>query len=410
MDKFTVWIEDHSTNGTYVNRERLEKGKKKLLCDGDTIDLLLRANKEENVTFIFFSTGNPTSVTNEVGPERDYHICDVLGKGNFATVSLCIHKSSGERFAIKMIDKKKFMIGNSSKRENPLMDEVKILKSLKHPNIIGIEDVLDTPTTLYLVLELVTGGELFEKIIASGSFDEVTARNHFSQILEAILYLHSKDIAHRDLKPENILFKSKTDPTIKITDFGLSRVVDEASFMKTMCGTPNYVAPEVLTSSKSGYNKAVDLWSLGVILYVMLCGYPPFNETKKTPIFTQIKEGDYSFPQKWWGHISEEAKDLIRHLLTVDPKKRYNVAQALESDWIKKVTRKESEPSVSNECFPDEESSGSEDNAEEIPTPHKGTGKTRFTERGKGTPQKNTPKRKRPEKEEKTSLKERKKG
>jgi len=216
-----------------------------------------------------------------------------------------------------------------------LMDEVNILKTLKHPNIIGIHEVFETDTTLYLVLELVTGGELFDKIVGEGSFPEEKTRHYFKQMLDATAYLHGQGIAHRDLKPENILMKDKTSDILKVSDFGLSRCVGEAHFMKTICGTPQYVAPEILTaSSTGGYGVACDIWSLGVILYIMLVGHSPWDEDKPKSIFVQIKEGDFEFDPEEWDPISQSVKDLIKRLLTVDPEKRMTVTEALVDPWV----------------------------------------------------------------------------
>lgn len=158
--------------------------------------------------------------------------------GNFATVVLGIHKENGRQFAIKIIDKKKFAMSNATNRKNALLGEVEILKKMTHPGCIGIEEMFETNTKLYLVLELVTGGELFDRIVEEQYFEEHRARRYLVQMLQAIKYLHDQNIAHRDLKPENILLKSKDDDTIKISDFGLARVMgDEASKMQTMCGT-----------------------------------------------------------------------------------------------------------------------------------------------------------------------------
>jgi len=155
-------------------------------------------------------------------------------------------------------------------------------------------------------------------------------------MLEAIKYLHDQGIAHRDLKPENILLHDPHSDIIKLSDFGLSRVVGQHSFMKTMCGTPQYVAPEILLSGKTdGYGMACDLWSLGVILYIMLVGTPPFNDSRSTPLFDQIEAADFDFPDELWSNISESTKDLIRGLLTPDPTKRMTVDEALNSAWMK---------------------------------------------------------------------------
>jgi serine/threonine-protein kinase Chk2 len=343
---YVVWLEDHSTNGTFINHEIIGKGSKRLLQNGATVDLLFRGKgKDSNISFIFQDCRKEEAEQHEEGgPHQFFHLMQILGTGTFAKVRLAIEKDTGDHYAIKIIDKKKFLMSNATKRKNPLMDEVKILSQLSHPNIIGIKRVFETETTLYLVLELVTGGELLDKILEEKHFPEEKARNYFRQMLEAECYLHAQDIAHRDLKPENILLKDPDSDIIKLSDFGLSRVVDQASFMKTICGTPQYVAPEILTSNRNeGYGLACDLWSSGVILYIMLVGYPPFSDTKPKPVFEQIKTGDYDFPKDYWSGISPSAIYLIKRLLTVDPRKRITAKEALESAWMKGLTHDENE-------------------------------------------------------------------
>jgi len=183
----------------------------------------------------------------------------------------------------------------------------------------------------------VEGGELFDRVVSVTRFEEPIAKLLFYQMLVAVKYLHEQGITHRDLKPENVLLCSeKNETVIKITDFGLSKVVGEQSLMKTLCGTPSYLAPEVLlTAGTGGYSKAVDLWSLGVILFICLGGYPPFSEEiKKHTLNEQIIKGLYTFPKTYWKAVSPKAIDLIKKLLTVDPKKRISVEEALQHPWI----------------------------------------------------------------------------
>jgi len=220
------------------------------------------------------------------------------------------------------------------------MDEVKILSHLSHPNIIGIHNVYETEVYLYIVLELVTGGELFDKIVEEGNFSEEKARNYFIQMLEAVKYLHSQGIAHRDLKPENILLKDRNSDIIKISDFGLSRVTDGNTTMQTFCGTLQYLAPEVLNTEKNqaGYGKECDLWSLGVILYIMISGIPPFNDNSH--ISNQISKAQFEFPHDFWHDKSESVKDLITKLLNPDPTKRLTAEESLAHSWVGVITPK----------------------------------------------------------------------
>lgn len=324
----------NSTNGTYVNGILIRKTNT-LLSNGDTVTFL-RSPDSGEISFVFKVVDNRPK--DEDGPSKYYDIGALLGTGQFASVHLCIHKATGKQWAIKIIDKKKFALSSSSERPDALLGEVEILRQLDHPGCIKINETFETDDTLYLILELVTGGELFDRIVDSKRFEEPRARAYFRQMLEAIQYLHAKGIVHRDLKPENILVASSTEETIKLSDFGLSRIMGSTSNMKTMCGTPQYVAPEVLTDGgdgKKGYGAACDLWSLGVILYILLAGYPPFYEEGRTmQVLEQVAAGYYDFPTRSWGKISIEAKDLIVSLMTVSPSKRPSATDALRHPWM----------------------------------------------------------------------------
>jgi len=258
----------------------------------------------------------------------EYEIKELLGSGNFSKVHLGIEKKTQQKWAIKIIDKK---LVETTRLEN----EIQILKRVAHVNIIALKDVFESSSKLYLVMELVTGGELFNKIVEIGAYTEQTAKEIVRQILEGVKYLHSLSIAHRDLKPTNLLLKSSEDSEIKIADFGLSKILGPDSMMQTACGTPIYVAPEVLKGE--GYDKEVDLWSVGVIMYILLCGFPPFFDDGENmgQLFEQIMAGDFDFPDPYWTDIDESAKDLIEHLLRVEPSKRYTADQALAHEWLK---------------------------------------------------------------------------
>jgi len=218
---------------------------------------------------------------------------------------------------------------------NRLQTEIRILKQVDHPNIIKLKELFETPTMLAIVTELVTGGELFDKIVAQGNYSERDAAILVSKMVSAIEYLHIRGIVHRDLKPENLLLRDPDSITeVKIADFGLSKVVGTkfSSLMLTACGTPSYVAPEVL--SAIGYDKEVDLWSIGVITYILLCGFPPFYNESLNKLFEEILSAEYDYPEEYWSHISNEAKDFVSKLLVVDPSQRLTAAQALQHVWI----------------------------------------------------------------------------
>ena len=334
-----VFLRDLSSNGTYLNGQKIGKGNKVLLRTNDEISLAQRKNK----TFMFqdYSDQDDSSnLSSDEGIFSRYYITKTLGNGNFAEVKLAIEKSSAKQYAVKIIDKKKMFLHPSL--QDSLKHEVSILKSVCHPSITAVHDVFETDAVLYIVLELVTGGELFDKIVNDGHFTETDSKFLFYQMLVAVKYLHDNGISHRDLKPENVLLSSKTIDkcVVKITDFGLAKLVGENSFMKTVCGTPNYLAPEVVTiaggRNEGSYDKAVDCWSLGVILYICLCGLPPFNdESQGHSLHEQITQGLYEFTESDWRHVSACAKNLVTKLLTVDPKKRISVDEALKHPWMK---------------------------------------------------------------------------
>jgi calcium/calmodulin-dependent protein kinase I len=216
---------------------------------------------------------------------------------------------------------------------NRLATEIAILKQVQHPNVIVLKETVDTKNCLFIVTELVTGGELFDKIVELGSYTEDNAATVIRKMVSAIDYLHGKGIVHRDLKPENLLLKDNTDITeIKIADFGLSKIVSSQVMMQTACGTPGYVAPEILQTK--GYEKEVDLWSIGVITYILLCGFPPFYNDNIAELFEQIMKAEYDFPHEYWDSISKEAKDFVSKLLVADPQKRMTSLQALAHPWL----------------------------------------------------------------------------
>uniref|UniRef100_A0A667WSN4 Calcium/calmodulin dependent protein kinase I n=1 Tax=Myripristis murdjan TaxID=586833 RepID=A0A667WSN4_9TELE len=248
--------------------------------------------------------------------------------GAFSEVVLAEEKSTQKLVAIKCIPKKAL-----EGKENSIENEIAVLHKIKHANIVSLEDIFESKSHLYLVMQLVSGGELFDRIIEKGFYTEKDASKLIQQILDAVKYLHDMGIVHRDLKPENLLYYSMDeDSKIMISDFGLSKIEGTGSVMSTACGTPGYVAPEVL--AQKPYSKAVDCWSIGVIAYILLCGYPPFYDENDAKLFEQILKAEYEFDSPYWDDISDSAKDFIIHLMEKDPRLRYTCEQALQHPWI----------------------------------------------------------------------------
>jgi len=261
-----------------------------------------------------------------------YDIGKTLGVGSFAIVKECVNKKTGEKYAVKIIDKK-----HIEGQEDMIKSEVNVIKQLKHPNIICLKEFYESERDIYLVTDLAKGGELFDHIIENGSFTEKDAAHLVKQILEAVNYMHKKNIVHRDLKPENLLFKDKSvQSPLMVTDFGLSKFTEASSLLNTSCGTPGYVAPEII--SRKGHGVAVDLWSIGVITYVLLCGYQPFYGDDQAQLFKAILDADYAFEKEYWSDISEDAKDFIRNLLVINPNNRMTSEQALKHKWLVTAT------------------------------------------------------------------------
>ncbi|XP_053408764.1 serine/threonine-protein kinase DCLK3-like isoform X2 [Mercenaria mercenaria] len=258
-----------------------------------------------------------------------YELGRTLGDGNFAIVRMSKMKATGVEYAMKVIDKPKL-----KGKEHMVENEIEIMKDCNHPNIVKLYEEYETVDKIYLVMELVKGGDLFDAITQSVKFGEVDAAHMVKDLCSALFYLHSRVIVHRDLKPENLLVHRNKDMTIslKLADFGLAMDVKEAIY--TVCGTPTYVAPEIL--SEIGYGLEVDMWAVGVISYILLCGFPPFRspDRNQTELFEFIKAGEYEFLSPYWDNISSSAKDLIEHLLVVDKKRRYTAIDVLSHPWI----------------------------------------------------------------------------
>ncbi|XP_040176355.1 calcium/calmodulin-dependent protein kinase type II subunit gamma isoform X11 [Rana temporaria] len=260
----------------------------------------------------------------------EYQLYEELGKGAFSVVRRCVKKSTSQEYAAKIINTKKLSARDHQKLER----EARICRLLKHPNIVRLHESISEEGFHYLVFDLVTGGELFEDIVAREYYSEADASHCIHQILESVNHIHQHDIVHRDLKPENLLLASKCKgAAVKLADFGLAiEVQGDQQAWFGFAGTPGYLSPEVLR--KDPYGKPVDIWACGVILYILLVGYPPFWDEDQHKLYQQIKAGAYDFPSPEWDTVTPEAKNLINQMLTINPAKRITADQALKHPWV----------------------------------------------------------------------------
>lgn len=381
---FSVWLEDTSNNGTIVNQSTvLHRGERRLLHSGDEICLVsansLRRKVRSQTTlaavlqhfsivFVRQKNNMPrlsvsprkaavnarATTTGRVLPiphasaalakstaggsstttrrlEMDYDVRDLIGEGTAGHVRRAIHRKTGQEKAVKVIQlqPRRARLAHGTPSDLQLVQaEAKILQGLSHPYIVQLEDVYVTQSAVYLVMELLPGGDLFDRIVDKGKYTETESRRVMRRLLAAMHYLHeTQNVVHRDLKPENILLVARNDDVqVKLTDFGLAKAVKDDEGCKTFCGTPQYFAPEVLrrqhtVKGRGRYGKPADMWSLGVILYVLLSG-------------TQPDSPRLEFPAEDWRDVSEAAKDLIKCLLRTEPKARLTVQQASEHPWI----------------------------------------------------------------------------
>eukprot|EP00286_Rhodomonas_abbreviata_P015214 CAMPEP_0181322184 /NCGR_PEP_ID=MMETSP1101-20121128/19093_1 /TAXON_ID=46948 /ORGANISM="Rhodomonas abbreviata, Strain Caron Lab Isolate" /LENGTH=387 /DNA_ID=CAMNT_0023430081 /DNA_START=212 /DNA_END=1375 /DNA_ORIENTATION=+ len=273
-----------------------------------------------------------------------YEMGKTLGSGSFATARIATRKDNGAKVAIKTLLRSHEMFDMEL-----LQHEIDVMRKIDHPRCIRLLEVFEDAKAVHLVEELATGGELFDRILDLGHFSEKDAAKVIRQVIEGIEHMHSVGTVHRDLKPENLLMLSgdKNSPEynhVKIADFGLSALMPaEDTSMSTVCGTPDYLAPEVIVIAAEGphsrkkYDAKVDVWAIGVILYTMICGYPPFWSENIAEMLHLIKHGEYSFPSPAWDRICKDTKDFISWLLCVDPKKRPTAKQVLEHPWVANV-------------------------------------------------------------------------
>ncbi|XP_053726200.1 calcium/calmodulin-dependent protein kinase (CaM kinase) II beta 1 isoform X38 [Synchiropus splendidus] len=260
----------------------------------------------------------------------EYQLYEELGKGAFSVVRRCVKLCTGQEYAAKIINTKKLSARDHQKLER----EARICRLLKHPNIVRLHDSISEEGFHYLLFDLVTGGELFEDIVAREYYSEADASHCIHQILDSVHHIHQHDIVHRDLKPENLLLASKCkNAAVKLADFGLAiEVQGDQQAWFGFAGTPGYLSPEVLR--KEAYGKPVDIWACGVILYILLVGYPPFWDEDQHKLYQQIKAGAYDFPSPEWDTVTPEAKNLINQMLTINPAKRITAQEALKHPWV----------------------------------------------------------------------------
>ena len=259
---------------------------------------------------------------------KDYKLARTLGQGSFAKVKIGTCHADGTKWAVKIIDRR----GLSKEDADALGVEVETMLRVRHPNIVELKEIYDAHEFV-MILELCTGGELFDRIVSYDHYSEERAAHAFAQMAEAIGHCHAHGIVHRDLKPENLLYKApEPDETLKLADFGLAAVLSDSSMLQTACGTPGYVAPEILANK--GYANTVDVWSLGVILYILLCGFPPFYHENNAELFAIIKRGEFDFPSPYWDGVGASAKELITQCLQVDVRKRCDCEAIMKHAWM----------------------------------------------------------------------------
>lgn len=281
---------------------------------------------------------NASFVVDNSGNIRDWYKLETspLGAGSYGQVCKAEHKASKAIRAVKTVSK----VAAGPRILSRLHTEIDIMKMLDHPGIIKLYETFEDRKNIYLVMELCVGGELFDRIVASGHFTETQAAIVMQQMISAVYYMHENHVCHRDLKPENFLFRSK-DPIetniLKLIDFGLSATFEPGTFFATKAGTPYYVAPQVLDGK---YDELSDIWSAGVIMYVLLCGYPPFMAENDHDVLALVKKGRFVFQAKDWRDVSQDAKDLIQKMITLNPRDRLSAREALNHVWIRQKAPK----------------------------------------------------------------------
>lgn len=317
-----------------MNGQRIGYKKKNILRNDDVISL----SHPNFKTFVYKDLSPNEAHNMPKSISLDYHIGRKLGAGVCGIVRLVYNRKTCESYAMKQVQKNKLM-ESSNEKENKVdpmrvMNEVLIMKSLDHPCVIKMHNIIDNYDSVFILLELMKGGDLLSRIVGKKRLNEQISKLYFIQMCYAVKYLHDKNITHRDLKPDNVLLATTDEETlIKVSDFGLSK---SDATMRTLCGTPLYVAPEILSTGGRGlYTNKVDVWSLGVVLYSCLSGSLPFSDEYGTPAVDQIKKARFSFGASAWNNVSKNAKALIKLMLTVDPIKRPSIKDLFRHVWLR---------------------------------------------------------------------------
>ncbi|GLB37085.1 putative forkhead associated domain containing protein [Lyophyllum shimeji] len=345
-----VVVHDLSSNGTFINGSKIGRGQTRILREGNEIAFGTSVPQPHNggledYRFIYrhIASGPPTT-----GLYAFYDLTQELGKGSFATVMKAICRKTGQWFAVKMIQESRNVRspGEQQPQTRPrnelFMREISILEKLKHPNICELKEVFfqENSNDINLVLELVEGGDLLDYILKNNGLSEASAQHITYQLCDALAYIHSKNVAHRDLKPENVLLTKDNPPIVKVADFGLAKFVDSLTMLRTMCGTPSYLAPEVVRQENNeGYDNLVDSWSVGVIVFSMLTNASPFIEDEnQRDIRTRVSERIIDWNCLAATNVSDAAQEFIRDLLEEDPRQRMTLTASLQHPWLTSYT------------------------------------------------------------------------
>jgi serine/threonine protein kinase len=312
------------------------------LADVPTADTRCISNDSDDVNCTIDIPSSPTTVATVTQEQEDGYsnifdeyivLPTILGTGNYGCVRECQHRSTGQIYAVKTIDKSK--VG----RLDHIRREIQFLRSVNHSSIMKMVDCYEDADYVHIVTEKYTGGELFDKIVDNthdyGCLSEKEAAKIIKSLLESVQYLHSRNIVHRDIKPENVLFESNEEgSSIKLIDFGLARIhaSNDGSYMTNQVGTPYYMSPDIL---KGKYDRSCDIWAIGITAYILLSGYPPFNGGSDTDVHRSIRKGNLVFEKSVWGNLSKASRDFVSKLLCMDSSKIPSASEALQHPWIR---------------------------------------------------------------------------